>query len=62
MAPSITIGAVILLWRKAATKVIVSHVPRDGADHHVIKRVAEFAKGARQSDDITCAAVVWNER
>src|SRR5271155_3565682 len=27
MAPSITIGAVILLWRKAATKVIVSHVP-----------------------------------
>ena len=29
---------------------------------HVIKRVAEFAKGARQSDDITCVAVVWNER
>src|ERR1700686_4613383 len=27
MAPSITIGAVILLWRKAATKVIVSHAP-----------------------------------
>ena len=27
MAPSTTIGAVILLWRKAATKVIVSHVP-----------------------------------
>src|SRR5437899_2115959 len=27
MAPSITIGAVILLWRKAPTKVIVSHVP-----------------------------------
>src|SRR5215510_11393621 len=27
MAPSITIGAVILLWRKAATKVIVSHDP-----------------------------------
>src|ERR1700730_12185352 len=27
MAPSITIGAVILLWRKAATKGIVSHVP-----------------------------------
>src|SRR5205823_8995359 len=26
MAPSTTIGAVILLWRKAATKVIVSHV------------------------------------
>src|SRR6266536_3232350 len=27
MAPSSTIGAVILLWRKAATKVIVSHAP-----------------------------------
>jgi hypothetical protein len=27
MAPSITIGAVILLWRRAATKVIVSHDP-----------------------------------
>src|SRR5579859_1083141 len=27
MAPSITIGAVILSWRKAATKVIVSHAP-----------------------------------
>src|SRR5271166_3260119 len=27
MAPSTTIGAVILLWRKAATKVIVSHAP-----------------------------------
>src|SRR5882724_13005200 len=27
MAPSITIGAVILLWRKAPTKVIVSHFP-----------------------------------
>jgi hypothetical protein len=27
IAPSITIGAVILLWRKAATKVIVSHAP-----------------------------------
>jgi hypothetical protein len=34
MAPSITIGAVILLWRRAATKVIVSHAPsRNGADH-----------------------------
>jgi sigma-B regulation protein RsbU (phosphoserine phosphatase) len=29
---------------------------------HVIKRVTEFAKGAPQSDDITCVAVVWNER
>jgi len=29
---------------------------------HVIKRVAEFAKGAPQSDDITCVAVVRNER
>jgi serine phosphatase RsbU (regulator of sigma subunit) len=28
---------------------------------HVIKRVAEFAKGAPQSDDITCLAVVRNE-
>src|ERR1700755_2294176 len=28
MAPSTTIGAVILLWRKAATKVIVAHFPR----------------------------------
>src|SRR5487761_253390 len=27
MAPSITIGAVILSWRKAATKVIVCHAP-----------------------------------
>src|SRR4029077_6995170 len=27
MAPSITMGAVILLWRKAATKVMVSHFP-----------------------------------
>src|SRR6266852_5641473 len=27
MAPSTTIGAVILLWRKAPTKVIVSHAP-----------------------------------
>jgi sigma-B regulation protein RsbU (phosphoserine phosphatase) len=29
---------------------------------HVIKRVAEFAKGAPQSDDITCVAVVRDER
>ncbi len=29
---------------------------------HVIKRVVEFAKGAPQSDDITCVAVVRNER
>ena len=28
---------------------------------HVMKRVAEFAKGAPQSDDITCVAVVRNE-
>ena len=28
---------------------------------HVITRVAEFAKGAPQSDDITCVAVVRNE-
>lgn len=29
---------------------------------HVIKRVTEFAKGAPQSDDITCVAVVRDER
>jgi serine phosphatase RsbU (regulator of sigma subunit) len=29
---------------------------------HVTKRVAEFVKGAPQSDDITCVAVVRNER
>jgi serine phosphatase RsbU (regulator of sigma subunit)/CHASE2 domain-containing sensor protein len=29
---------------------------------HVVKRVAEFAKGAPQSDDITCVAVARNER
>jgi serine phosphatase RsbU (regulator of sigma subunit)/CHASE2 domain-containing sensor protein len=28
---------------------------------HVIKRVTEFAKGAPQSDDITCLAVVLNQ-
>ena len=27
-----------------------------------IKRVAEFAQGAPQSDDITCVAIVRNER
>src|SRR6516164_901356 len=27
MAPSTTMGAIILLWRRAATKVIVSHLP-----------------------------------
>jgi serine phosphatase RsbU (regulator of sigma subunit)/CHASE2 domain-containing sensor protein len=29
---------------------------------HVIKRVAEFTQGTPQSDDITCVAVVRNER
>jgi phosphoserine phosphatase RsbU/P len=29
---------------------------------HVVKRVVEFAKGAPQSDDITCVAVVRNEQ
>ncbi|MFL5064742.1 MAG: SpoIIE family protein phosphatase [Xanthobacteraceae bacterium] len=29
---------------------------------HVIRRVAEFAKGAPQSDDITCVAVVRSEQ
>jgi serine phosphatase RsbU (regulator of sigma subunit) len=28
----------------------------------IVKQVAEFAKGAPQSDDITCVAVVRNER
>jgi sigma-B regulation protein RsbU (phosphoserine phosphatase) len=28
---------------------------------HVVKRVAEFAKGTPQSDDITCVAVVRND-
>jgi serine phosphatase RsbU (regulator of sigma subunit) len=36
--------------------------PARSVVEHVIKRVAEFAKGAPQSDDITCVAVVWNER
>jgi serine phosphatase RsbU (regulator of sigma subunit)/CHASE2 domain-containing sensor protein len=35
--------------------------PARRAVEHVIKRVAEFAKGAPQSDDITCVAVVRNE-
>jgi serine phosphatase RsbU (regulator of sigma subunit) len=29
---------------------------------HIIKRVAAFAEGAPQSDDITCVAIVRNER
>ena len=36
--------------------------PARSVVEHVIKRVAEFAKGAPQSDDITCVAVVRNER
>jgi serine phosphatase RsbU (regulator of sigma subunit) len=36
--------------------------PARGVVEHVIKRVAEFAKGAPQSDDITCLAVVRTER
>ena len=32
--------------------------PARSVVEHVIKRVAEFAKGAPQSDDITCVAVV----
>jgi sigma-B regulation protein RsbU (phosphoserine phosphatase) len=35
--------------------------PAHSAVEHVIKRVAEFVKGASQSDDITCVAVVRNE-
>lgn len=34
--------------------------PARAVVEHVIKRVADFAKGAPQSDDITCVAVVWN--
>jgi len=36
--------------------------PARGVVEHVIKRVAEFANGAPQSDDITCVAVVRSER
>jgi serine phosphatase RsbU (regulator of sigma subunit) len=35
--------------------------PARGVVDHVVKRVTEFAKGAPQSDDITCVAVVRNE-
>jgi phosphoserine phosphatase RsbU/P len=35
--------------------------PARGVVEHIIKRVAEFVKGAPQSDDITCVAVVRNE-
>ncbi|HEY2135795.1 MAG TPA: SpoIIE family protein phosphatase [Xanthobacteraceae bacterium] len=35
--------------------------PARGLADHVIKRVTEFAKGAPQSDDITCVAIVRNE-
>jgi serine phosphatase RsbU (regulator of sigma subunit)/CHASE2 domain-containing sensor protein len=37
-----------------------SHPARSVVEH-VIKRVAEFARGTPQSDDITCVAVVRNE-
>ena len=40
MAPSITIGAVILLWRKAPTKVIVSHAPSGTAPITLVPRGA----------------------
>jgi serine phosphatase RsbU (regulator of sigma subunit)/CHASE2 domain-containing sensor protein len=36
--------------------------PARSVVEHVVKRVAEFAKGAPQSDDITCVAVVRSER
>jgi serine phosphatase RsbU (regulator of sigma subunit)/CHASE2 domain-containing sensor protein len=36
--------------------------PARGVVDHVIKQVAEFTKGAPQTDDITCVAVVRNER
>ena len=35
--------------------------PARAVVEHVIARVAAFAKGAPQSDDITCVAVVRNE-
>jgi serine phosphatase RsbU (regulator of sigma subunit)/CHASE2 domain-containing sensor protein len=37
-----------------------SHPAREVVEH-IIKRVAEFARGTPQSDDITCVAVVRNE-
>src|SRR4051794_12461473 len=40
MAPSTTIGAVILLWRKAATKVIVSHAPSGTVPITLLPRTA----------------------
>src|SRR5262249_33199569 len=36
--------------------------PARSVVEHVVKRVVEFAKGAPQSDDITCVAVVRNDR
>ena len=36
--------------------------PARSVVEHVVKRVAEFAKGAPQSDDITCVAIVRSER
>jgi len=36
--------------------------PAHDAVEHVIKRVKEFAKGAPQSDDITCVAIVRKEQ
>jgi len=38
------------------------HAPARTLVEHLFKRVAEFANGAPQSDDITCIAVVRNER
>jgi serine phosphatase RsbU (regulator of sigma subunit)/CHASE2 domain-containing sensor protein len=36
--------------------------PARSVVEHVVERVAEFAKGAPQSDDITCVAVIRSER
>lgn len=40
MPPSITIGAVILLWRKAPTKVSVSHAPSGAVPITLVPRGA----------------------
>jgi len=48
--------------RLAQTILEMRGHPARSVVEHVVKRVAEFATGAPQSDDITCVAVVRNER
>jgi putative flavoprotein involved in K+ transport len=55
------IGLPVLRRRKSTFIHGAEDDARDVVEH-VIKRVAEFANGAPQSDDITCVAVVCNER